>query len=453
MNKPTLIHAIEHILKTKLPTQGINNFNEQARLNEDLYLDSVLLLQLLVNLELEHNIPVPDEALNADDFATVSSLANFLLRQYQGNNKLSELSPQEERNSEATANEEFEDIKVHCFVSCLCEIIKADDRVDHRPFYFGVWDAEVIIDDNYHINYHSQSVNHDFFRHWYEKLYGVSTHPWYRHDLSKADNINILLELLENKTHSQRIMVMLDMFRLPERENKFNQNPFPHYVMLEKTEDPDQWFMSDPDFRWEGLQEKSQVIHGIESPSVAGGYYFSSEQIRPTPPESIYYYFLNCIECHQNPMTNCLRQLINIYTNPKTLAKLKLQQNGIDNALKQVPVLAIRKYAYEHGLAFFWREMGLDDDEFEYWCDIIEALVSGYKKIQYRAIKIANMPEGDPRLTALLSDIHHLLDEQDAREFKIKHRLVEVFNQWCQQQGFKPITIKPTAIPQVMEAS
>jgi hypothetical protein len=29
----------------------------------------------------------------------------------------------------------------------------------------------------------------------------------------------------------------------------------------------------------------------------------------------------------------------------------------LGNALKQIPVLAIRKYAYEHGFAFFWRDV------------------------------------------------------------------------------------------------
>ena len=33
------------------------------------------------------------------------------------------------------------------------------------------------------------------------------------------------------------------MFHLPERENKYNQNPFPHYVIIELTEDPDLWHL------------------------------------------------------------------------------------------------------------------------------------------------------------------------------------------------------------------
>jgi hypothetical protein len=53
-------------------------------------------------------------------------------------------------------------------------------------------------------------------------------------------------------------MVMLDLFHLPERENKFNQNPFPHYLMLEKTDDPRVWQVNDPDFRWEGPHRARQ---------------------------------------------------------------------------------------------------------------------------------------------------------------------------------------------------
>src|SRR5690606_13496181 len=95
-------------------------------------------------------------------------------------------------------------------------------------------------------------------------------------------------------------------------------------------------------------------------------------------------------------------------------------------ALKELPVLSIRKYAYEHGFAFFWRAMDLDDDEFERWCDVIGKLVETYKIIQYRAMKLAVTADED-----LARDIFQLLDEQDQREFKIKQHLYAVFQTWC----------------------
>lgn len=441
MQKTTLLAAIQQILEQQLNIPYMASFHEKALLREDLGLDSVLLMQLLISIELEFGITVPDSALTKKDFESVAGLIDFLLRQTEQSSH--EIEP------EQTTAEEFEDIKVHCFVSCVCEIIKADTRVDHRPFYFGVWDAEIVINENHCLAYHAAGISHDFFIQWYQKLYGVPLVPWYRHDLDKADNIKNLLALLKNKTAEQHIMVMLDMFRLPERENKFNQDPFPHYVMLENTTDPETLMMYDPDFRWQGTQPKAQVLHAIESAAVAGGYHFDSRNIQPYSNDTIRDYFLACFNEHHNPMTDAARKIIAAHTGNSA----SVQVSNLSEALAELPVLAIRKYAYEHGLAYFWDALKLDGDEFESWCDVIEELVSGYKKIQYRAMKIASATNSEVN-QQLLAEIEELLNQQDDREFRIKNRLQEVFEQWCQLQELelRPEPKQQHSKPQLLEA-
>ncbi|PKF61840.1 phosphopantetheine-binding protein [Psychromonas sp. psych-6C06] len=425
MQKKAIIDAIQHVLTAELNLSTVSAFSPEARLNEDLYLDSVLLMQLLINLEVNLCIEVPDTAFSEADFATVNSLADFLLKQSESGQ-----SVQPHSNATGTADdEEFEDIKVHCFVSCLCEMIKADARVDHRPFYFGVWDADVVVDENVHINYHSENINHDFFKQWYKTLYGVTLTAWYQDNRSKQQNIQRLLQVLDNKTASQNVMVMLDMFLLPERENKFNQNPFPHYVLLENCEDPDSLMMIDPDFRWQGRQNKAQVLTSIDSPAVSGGYYFDSSEIRPTPSQAIYDYYIACFNADTNPMTDAVRSIIQHHISNATLSELS-------SALNQLPVLAIRKYAYEHGLAFFWTELGVFEqkfDEFEKWCDVIETLVETYKKIQFRAMKIASHDHQSKHFETEKNEIFTLLEQQDEREYRIKAQLNMLFTQWRKQ--------------------
>ena len=430
MQKTKIIDAIRHILTIELNLPNMNVFSTNARLNEDLYLDSVLLMQLLINLEVNLGINVPDTTFTEEDFATVDSLADFLLKQTQMELKEQHAIPLDlSMQTTEQAAEEFQDIKVHCFVSCLCEMIKADPRVDHRPFYFGVWDADVVVDKHYHINYHSNNINHDFFKHWYKTLYGVSLVPWYQNNLSKQENINALLSILDNKTQTQSVMVMLDMFLLPERENKFNQNPFPHYVMLENTKDPETLMMIDPDFRWEGTQSKAQVLTSINSPAVSGGYYFDNKEIQPTSNQAVYDYFIACFDEHNNPMTNAVRSIIQHHLANKT-------PQALTAALNQLPVLAIRKYAYEHGLAFFWTQLGTFKDkyeEFEAWCDVIEALVSTYKKIQFRAMKVARHYTEKREESSIEKEIFLLLDQQDERELRIKKCLKALCTQWAEQ--------------------
>lgn len=430
MQRTDVIDAIHSILSEKLNIPRIAAFNDQARLNEDLYLDSVLLLQLLLNLEQEMNLQIPDTALNKDDFKTVSSLSDFVLEEYlrQSGESSEEIGTVDNKQQ---PTEEFEDIKVHCFVSCVCDLIKKSSELDHRPFYFGVWDADIIIDNQGGLNYHSDDISHQFFIDWYQQLYGVELHSWYQPNKSKAENITVLLELLENKSEDQRLMVMLDMYRLPERENKFNQNPFPHYVMLEESVDPEKLLMLDPDFRWEGELDKAQVLYAIESNAVAGGYLLSGADIKPYSLVSIRDYFLACFTGDKNPVTDIVRTVINRHTTKDGCSPALLTP-----ALAQLPVLSIRKYAYEHALAFLGLGSTLSEDEFESWCEVIEQLVTGYKLIHYRAMKIADQYQlGQAPDQVLLKEIHDLLDQQDHREFRIKQRLWQLFEFWCEQSG------------------
>lgn len=77
--KAELIEQIREVLGNSLNFPHMEAFSPGARLNEDLYLDSVMILQLLLHLELEHGYEVPDEALTKDAFSTVEGLATFML--------------------------------------------------------------------------------------------------------------------------------------------------------------------------------------------------------------------------------------------------------------------------------------------------------------------------------------------------------------------------------------
>ncbi|TXC91622.1 Petrobactin biosynthesis protein AsbE [Metabacillus litoralis] len=318
-------------------------------------------------------------------------------------------------------------IKVHCFVSCVCEVIKKKQGVDHRPYYFGVWDADFDIQEGI-LTYHSNDIDHDFFQLWYELLYGIKLNKWYDENKSKQENIDIMLELIEKKSQNDHVMVMLDLSMLPERENKFNQKPFPHYVMIEKTANDDEWFMFDPDFRWEGRLPKEKILHAILDPSVKGGYMFNSESLIPPNSKTIEAYFNTCIKHTCNPIINAVSEIIKLYT----AGEKRDHISELTLALKQLPVLAIRKYAYEHAFAYLFECLGENDKEFEYWCDEIERLVKGFTTIQYRAMKLAITKD-----LSLLQEIESKLAEQNILEFKIKKGLQHYFDKWVRNQYIK----------------
>ncbi len=79
MTRDDVVRRIRVVLHQRLLWPHLNRFSDSARLNQDLYLDSILLLELLVHLELDFGFAIPDRALEAHHFATVGSLADLLL--------------------------------------------------------------------------------------------------------------------------------------------------------------------------------------------------------------------------------------------------------------------------------------------------------------------------------------------------------------------------------------
>jgi len=75
-----LTEKLFEMLKNDLEVVHIERFSEEDRLNEDLYLDSVMFLQLIVQIELELGIEIPDQELVPKDFKTVGTLLDFIER-------------------------------------------------------------------------------------------------------------------------------------------------------------------------------------------------------------------------------------------------------------------------------------------------------------------------------------------------------------------------------------
>ncbi|MGM0838389.1 MAG: petrobactin biosynthesis protein AsbD [Bacillota bacterium] len=78
MTRQETVQIIYEILQHQLKLPSMEAFHEEARLNEDLYMDSIMILQLILHLEVDLGFDIPDEMLVSEDFRTVGSLADFL---------------------------------------------------------------------------------------------------------------------------------------------------------------------------------------------------------------------------------------------------------------------------------------------------------------------------------------------------------------------------------------
>ncbi|RIX98473.1 phosphopantetheine-binding protein [Aureimonas flava] len=417
MSRESVVAAIGTILREEMNHPHLDRFGPDARLNEDLYLDSVQLLQLILALELRLELQVGEEAIARQDVSTVADLAALLVPSEAGPQAP---PPAAVAEGEGVHGEMPYDLKIHCFVSCVCDGLKARG-IDHRPFYALIWDAEFAITDEMRLAYHSDAMDHETFRHWFQRLYGVPLVAWYDPSRSKDENIGTLISLLQGRRDGERVMVMLDMFHLPERENKFNQNPFPHYLMLELTEDPSWWQVRDPDFRWEGRIERDKLLNAIRQPSVAGGYRFDTALAHPPADADLDAFFAATLLPDSNPLIDAVRAIVGAHAEGRD----GLHLSGLGDALRELPVITIRKWAYEHGFAFFWRALKWPHAEFDAICDRIEALVNGLTALHYQVLKVAR--SGDRTLVPALVD---RLDGLDAAERAIKRRLMEAYTAW-----------------------
>ena len=424
MSEPDILKAIETVLGEQMMHAHMDGFGPQARLNEDLYLDSVLILQIFLNLELEYGLSVPEEAIAKQDIETVADLVALYQPKVPGT-VVPAFPLTGGESDEGVHGEAYYDIKVHCFVSCVSDGLKRQG-LDHRPMYFSVWDAEFAVSDRFRLLYHTADINHEFFRKWFERLYGVEVREWYDPDRTKLENLSVLIDLLKTRSETGSVMVMLDMFHLPERENKFNQNPFPHYLMLQETADPDIWFVHDPDYRWEGEIARDKVIHAIMQPTVGGGYIFDHAEARMPEADDLKTYFEACFIRDRNPLVDAVRQIVTAHLEGAHGVAL----SDLTAAVNELPVITIRKYAYEHGFAFFWRALKLPAGEFETWCEEIEALVQSLKTLHYACMKLGQT--GDRALAAPVFD---RLDEADRIETRLKAKLANVFSLWWAQEA------------------
>lgn len=74
---------LEYLLIERLEVEAVRKLQplkESCRLNEDLYLDSVMILQLIVYIEEDMRLFVPEDEIDPNVFGTVGSLLDFIMQ-------------------------------------------------------------------------------------------------------------------------------------------------------------------------------------------------------------------------------------------------------------------------------------------------------------------------------------------------------------------------------------
>ena len=78
MRREALKNAVLKIMIEKMELKNVTHLEETMRLNQDLYIDSVMMLQLIVYIEMVVKLCVPEDEVDPTAFLTVGSLLDFM---------------------------------------------------------------------------------------------------------------------------------------------------------------------------------------------------------------------------------------------------------------------------------------------------------------------------------------------------------------------------------------
>ncbi|AGE77728.1 TPA: petrobactin biosynthesis protein AsbD [Bacillus thuringiensis] len=78
MRREALKNAVLKIMIEKMELKNVTHLEETMRLNQDLYIDSVMMLQLIVYIEMDIKLCVPEDEVDPKAFLTVGSLLDFM---------------------------------------------------------------------------------------------------------------------------------------------------------------------------------------------------------------------------------------------------------------------------------------------------------------------------------------------------------------------------------------
>ncbi|MFK4311352.1 MULTISPECIES: petrobactin biosynthesis protein AsbD [unclassified Bacillus (in: firmicutes)] len=78
MSREMLKEAVLSIMRERMELKNVTHLEETMRLNQDLYIDSVMMLQLIVYIEMDLKLCVPEDEIDPKAFLTVGSLLDFM---------------------------------------------------------------------------------------------------------------------------------------------------------------------------------------------------------------------------------------------------------------------------------------------------------------------------------------------------------------------------------------
>ncbi|MFC5701162.1 phosphopantetheine-binding protein [Cohnella faecalis] len=87
MTREAVLNQLTTIIHQYLEVEIPETVTEESRLFDDLSIDSIMVLQLIVYIEEEFNVTVPEEDLDPSVFFTLGSLVTFIQQLQAGSGR------------------------------------------------------------------------------------------------------------------------------------------------------------------------------------------------------------------------------------------------------------------------------------------------------------------------------------------------------------------------------
>ncbi len=88
MRRETLKNAVLKIMREKMELKNVTHLEETMRLNQDLYIDSVMMLQLIVYIEMDVKLCVPEDEDRPKSISYCRIFAYFSRKSYSRYNEV-----------------------------------------------------------------------------------------------------------------------------------------------------------------------------------------------------------------------------------------------------------------------------------------------------------------------------------------------------------------------------
>jgi len=305
--------------------------------------------------------------------------------------------------------------QIHCLLDCMASILREDGRVDFRPLYIGVWNADFESTDK-GISYYTNEMDIYNWPYRIANLYDSSICDWYDYSEGKLYNLNTLVNRISEAKPNEFSVIMVDLFYLPYSQ-QYRTKHMAHLIVVERRAGED-WFIHDPYLSWRGAIPNFRMVSAFGFMEIGKGFSMNTSSLRPPKTEIIKEYFEQDISTSPGRLVAEVENYVH---------KTVKENNGyapkyLFDDIMQAGIIAKRYAGYSIVLDYFAEDADFDRGP----CSTaVTHLIVGFEKLILMIARLGILNR-EVDLTLFSEKINNLLEI----EIDIKRQLNEAYALW-----------------------